>query len=245
MDSKLQGNFNFEPIGFIESCYKEKFGVPRQPGLVKSSSARLKIRADLQPEQSLQGLEGFSHVWLIFVFHQNAISRFHAKVHPPRLEGKPIGLFATRTPHRPNPIGLSLVQLVKVEKDTLELAGIDLVDGTPILDVKPYMPEIEALPEANAGWTKSISPNRVEVEFAPEVEASLAQWQERTGHVHLREIITETIGLDPRPQVYKGYENQKSPYRQEHAFRLFDGDVHFKYVTPEKALVLKILSMKS
>lgn len=244
MDLKTPQNFNFEPIGFIDSCYKEKFGVPRQPGLAKSSTARLKLRADLQPEHSLTGLEGFSHIWLIFVFHQNSDARFHAKVHPPRLEGKAMGLFATRTPHRPNPIGLSLVQLVKIEKDILEISGIDLVDGTPILDIKPYMPDIEAQPQALAGWTKEVLPNLIEVEFSSEAESELKDWQARSGHSHLRKIIIETLSLDPRPQLYKGYEKQKSPYREEHAFRLFDGDIHFKYVSPQKAMVLKILSMK-
>ena len=132
-----------EPIGYIESCFKDKFGTPRQPGLVKKAWAKLKIRADLQPEESLQGLEGFSHVWLIWVFHQNKVSRYHAKVHPPRLGGKSMGLFATRTPHRPNPIGLSLVEIVRVEKDGIVVSGADLVDGTPILDIKPYLQEVE------------------------------------------------------------------------------------------------------
>ncbi|MEK6772472.1 MAG: tRNA (N6-threonylcarbamoyladenosine(37)-N6)-methyltransferase TrmO [Bdellovibrionota bacterium] len=242
MDLKYLENFNFDPIGFVDSCYKGKFGVPRQPGLAKSSTAKLKIRADLQPEESLSGLEGFSHIWLIFVFHQNMVSRFHAKVHPPRLEGKPMGLFATRTPHRPNPIGLSLVELVKIDKDTLEIRGIDLVDGTPILDIKPYMPEIEARPEATAGWTCGVLPKVVEVDFSPEAEGVLAAWQERSSNPNLREIIKETLSLDPRPLLYRGYEKQKSPYRDEHAFRLFDGDIHFKYVSPDKALVFKILS---
>ena len=102
------------PIGFLKSCYPDKFGTPRQPGLVSGARAELKLRSDLQPELALQGLEGFSHIWLIFIFHKNQSARYHAKVHPPRLKGEPIGLFATRTPHRPNPIGLSLVELVEI-----------------------------------------------------------------------------------------------------------------------------------
>lgn len=245
MEKSSSTDFNFAPIGFIESCYKEKFGVPRQPGLVESATAWLRLRPDLQPEQSLAGLEGFSHVWLLFVFHQNVVSRFHAKVHPPRLQGKPMGLFATRTPHRPNPIGLSLVSLLKVEKDGLELGGIDLVDGTPILDIKPYIPEIEAKPQARAGWSGQVQASPIEVEFSQEAEEKLNQWQSQAREADLRKIIIETLRLDPRPVVYRGYENEDSPYRDEHAFRLFDGDVHFKYVSPRKALVFKILSMKS
>ncbi|RYZ79837.1 MAG: tRNA (N6-threonylcarbamoyladenosine(37)-N6)-methyltransferase TrmO, partial [Proteobacteria bacterium] len=126
------------PIGTLESCYRDKFGTPRQPGLSPEAWSKLKIRADLQPAQALEGLEKFSHVWLIFEFHQNKTARYHAKVHPPRLGGESMGVFATRSPHRPNPLGLSLVKLVKIEGDCLFFAGADLVDGTPIFDIKPY-----------------------------------------------------------------------------------------------------------
>ncbi len=241
MDSKQTENFNFSAIGYVESCYKDKFGVPRQSGLVKNSVAKIKLRSDIQPEQSLAGLEGFSHVWIIFVFHQNVTARFHAKVHPPRLQGKPMGLFATRTPHRPNAIGLSLVELIKIEKDTLEIRGIDLVDGTPVLDIKPYMPEIEAKPEAEAGWTCGLTANPIAVEFSADAESSLQSWQSNSKQQNLRQLIIETISLDPRPVVYRGYENQDSPYRDEHAIRLFDGDVHFKFIRPDQAQVTKIV----
>jgi tRNA-Thr(GGU) m(6)t(6)A37 methyltransferase TsaA len=227
----------------MESCYKDKFGTPRQPGLVAKSWARLKIRADLQPEQALEGLEGFSHVWLIWIFHQNKVSRYHARVHPPRLEGKSMGLFATRTPHRPNPIGLSLVELVRVEKDGIIVAGADLVDGTPILDIKPYLPEVEAIPEARTGWTSEVKKDPITVVFNDKAEQLLQGWIVRNPEKHLRELITETLGLDPRPVVYRGYEGAESPYRETHAVRLFDGDVHFKFVNPQLVEVFDILFM--
>lgn len=230
-----------EPIGFIETCYRDKFGTPRQPGLVKHAHARLKIRADLQPEESLQGLEGFSHVWLLWVFHQNKVSRFHAKVHPPRLEGKTMGLFATRTPHRPNPIGLSLVELIAVEKDGIVVAGADLVDGTPILDIKPYLPEVEAIPNARTGWPKEIEKDPIEVVFDAKAESILGEWQARNPAKLLREVIVETLKLDPRPVVYRGFEQGDSPYRSQHAVRLFDGDIHFKFESPTRVVVYDIL----
>lgn len=231
-----------EPIGFIESCFKDKFGTPRQPGLVKNAWARLKIRAELQPEEALQGLEGFSHVWLIWVFHQNKVSRYHAKVHPPRMGGKSIGLFATRTPHRPNPIGLSLVELIKVEKDGIIVSGADLVDGTPILDIKPYLPEVESIPNAKTGWTSEVSKNEIQVEFTGSALALLTQWQQRNPDKPLREVIEQTLKLDPRPVVYRGYESgEESPYRNKHAVRLFDGDVHFQFASPTLVKVFDIL----
>jgi tRNA-Thr(GGU) m(6)t(6)A37 methyltransferase TsaA len=230
-----------EPIGYIESCFKDKFGTPRQPGLVKKAWARLKIRADLQPSESLQGLEGFSHVWLIWIFHQNKVSRFHAKVHPPRLGGKSMGLFATRTPHRPNPIGLSLVELIRVEKDSIIVSGADLVDGTPILDIKPYLPEIESIPEARVGWPAEVNKPEISVEFSEKAEEVLKFWQSKNLDKDLRGIIVDTLKLDPRPVVYRGYEDSNSPYRSDHAVRLFDGDIHFKF---ENANLIRVLDIK-
>lgn len=230
-----------EPIGFLESCFRDKFGTPRQPGLVKDAWARLRLRADLQPEESLQGLEGFSHVWLIWVFHQNKSARFHAKVHPPRLGGQTQGVFATRSPHRPNPIGLSLVELVRVEKDGIVVSGVDLVDGTPILDIKPYLPAIEALPEARTGWPAEIPPEQIQVEFTTEAQSLMEQWQKRKAGINLRTIVEDTLRLDPRPTVYRGYEAGESPYRNEHAIRLFDGDVHFRFESPTLVRVFNIL----
>lgn len=232
---------DLKPIGYLESSYRDKFGTPRQPGLSPHAWSRLKIRADLQPEQALQGLEKFSHLWLIFVFHQNKVARYHAKVHPPRLGGESMGVFATRSPHRPNPIGLSLVELVRVEGDSLILAGADLVDGTPILDIKPYLPEVESKPEARMGWLDKAEKKQITVEFLPEAEAFLQQWQRTHPDKKLREIIVDTLKLDPRPVLYRGYENNESPYRSDHAFRLLDGDVHFRFSTPETVVVFNIL----
>lgn len=234
-----------EPIGYLESCFRDKFGTPRQPGLVKKAWARLKLRADLQPEESLQGLEGFSHVWLVWIFHQNKTARFHAKVHPPRLGGESQGVFATRSPHRPNPLGLSLVELVRVEKDGIVVSGADLVDGTPILDIKPYLPEIEALPQARTGWPAEIAKEQIQVQFTAEAEALLTQWQAKWPDQPLREIVEETLKLDPRPIVYRGYEDTESPYRNEHAVRLFDGDVHFKFEGPHLVRVFNILFLNN
>lgn len=230
-----------KPIGFLESCYRDKFGTPRQPGLSPNAWSQLKVLPEWQPEQALQGLENFSHVWLVFLFHQNNVARYHAKVHPPRLGGESMGVFATRSPHRPNPIGLSLVELVRIEKDTLVFAGADLVNGTPIIDIKPYIPEVEAKPEAKAGWLGKAEKKNIEVRFHPEAERVLEDWQSRDPDKRLKDMIIETLKLDPRPVVYRGYESGASPYRSDHAFRLLDGDVHFRFLDSETAEVFKIL----
>lgn len=220
-------------IGVIESCYRDKFGTPRQPGLAPSSWARLRIQKEWQPESALEGLEGFSHLWVIFQFHQNTNLRYHAKVHPPRLGGQQIGVFATRSPHRPNPIGLSLVKIEKIEGDSIYLSGVDLVDGTPVLDIKPYIPEVESIPEARGGWSKEAPKSKASVQWTAEQEKMVQQWSERISQPKLKELIEETLSLDPRPVVYRGYEGEESPYRQTHAVRLFDGDIHFAFTSPD------------
>ncbi|MBX3032706.1 MAG: tRNA (N6-threonylcarbamoyladenosine(37)-N6)-methyltransferase TrmO [Bdellovibrionaceae bacterium] len=245
---KTHSPFTFEPIGVLESCYKDKFGVPRQSGLVKAATARLKLRADLHPDQALQGLHGFSHVWLIWVFHENRTARYHAKVHPPRLGGESLGVFATRSPHRPNPIGLSLVEIIAIEGDTLFLAGIDVMDGTPVLDLKPYLPGVEALPEARAGWMPQASGEELRVSWTASAEEAFQEWRERLRRrglreeaERLREIITDTIRLDPRPVLYRGGEGDGGYQRRpNHAFRLYDGDVHFVMTGAGQAEIFEI-----
>ena len=139
--------FSFNAVGHIESCFLQKNGTPRQAGLAPNALSRLRVRCGTNPAHSLEGLEEFSHVWLVWVFDRNGNEAVKAKVHPPRLGGQTTGLFACRTPHRPCPIGLSLVRLRAVRGDTLLLAGADLVDGTAVLDIKPFIPAADAPPE--------------------------------------------------------------------------------------------------
>lgn len=136
------GGIVYTPIGYMQSCFKERNGTPRQGLLAPHSRASLQVRPDCHPDQSLVGLEEYSHVWLLFDFHANTNSRQHAKIHPPMLDGKASGVFATRTPHRPNPIGLTLVAIdsVDVSAGVVHFRGIDVIDGTPILDIKPFVP---------------------------------------------------------------------------------------------------------
>lgn len=237
----MSDSYNLTPIGFIKSCYPDKFGVPRQSGLVKKAYSELKFKSEFQPEISLQGLEGYSHLWIQFVFHLNSSARFHAKVHPPRLEGESIGVFATRSPHRPNPIGLSLVEIVEIKGDTLILAGADLVDGTPVLDIKPYLPHIESVPAARGGWATDVAPGKISVEFSPHSMEILQSWSKKSGRPELKEVIEEVLKQDPRPVLYKGFESKESPYRNKHAFRLYDGDIHFEFVSKDQVIVFDIL----
>ena len=203
--------------------------------------SQLTISAEWQPDFALEGLSGYSHVWIIFVFHLNKTARYHSKVHPPRMNGESIGVFATRSPHRPNPIGLSLVEIIEIQKDKIIFAGADLVDGTPVLDIKPYLPQFESLPQAKGGWSiDGANAKNISVEFSELAKTDLSGWVQTSGRTELSEVIVQILKQDPRPVVYKGFESQSSPYRNKHSFRLYDGDIHFEFLTSEHVLVIEI-----
>ena len=210
-------------VGVLRSCFREKFGTPRQPHLVPGATASLKIARQYQPEQSLVGLDGFNYVWLISYFHLNTNTRFSAKVHPPRLKGETIGLFASRSPHRPSPLGLSLARLVKVEGDTLHLSGIDLVDGTPILDVKPYIPDGDSRPDALSGWTTHAPFPSLNVEFSPKSLADIAAAEKRLKTTGLRQLLSDILSQDLRNPRDKSQKKDGV----ELGFFLHDFDAHF------------------
>jgi tRNA-Thr(GGU) m(6)t(6)A37 methyltransferase TsaA len=244
---KIASKIKMKAIGTVKSCYPDKFGTPRQPGLVPQSKAFLELNPQWQPEQSLQGLEGYSHLWVIFEFHKNTHERFHAKVHPPRLKGESVGVFATRSPHRPNSIGLSLVKIESVEETGVWVSGIDLIDGTPILDLKPYLPEIESRPQASSGWAGEVQNLEIQFIWPEPALADLkawCAWRKKESLEDLKALIEATLKLDPRPVVYRGYEGQDSKHRDEHALRIWDGDVHFKFVESARIQVSSIVILK-
>ncbi|XP_077427157.1 tRNA (adenine(37)-N6)-methyltransferase [Vanacampus margaritifer] len=140
------GKIQTSPIGYIHSCFSEKNGTPRQPTVCGSSRAELRLQHSVfnNPEHALVGLEQFSHIWVIFLFHKNGHMSHKAKVKPPRLNGERVGLYSTRSPHRPNALGLTLTKLDKIVGDTIHLSDIDMIAGTPVLDIKPYIPDYDS-----------------------------------------------------------------------------------------------------
>jgi tRNA-Thr(GGU) m(6)t(6)A37 methyltransferase TsaA len=200
---------NVEIIGHVRTCYGEKFGVPRQPGLVDEAWGELVFEPGFRNVDAVRGLEGFSHVWLVFVFHQairNGRDDWKPTVRPPRLGGnEKVGVFASRSPFRPNPIGLSCVRLHDVDLDhengpVLKLGGVDLVDGTPILDIKPYIPYSDSLPEADGGFAQG-PPNISEIKWLPTVNDGLSD--------ETRILIENTLSLDPRPAYQRGNSDRE------------------------------------
>ncbi len=185
---------NLEPIATLRSCFGEKFSDPRQPGICPAAWGRLFFHQPFANPEAIRGLEAFSHLWLIFGFHGTAGQGWHPTVRPPRLGGNVrIGVFASRSTFRPNPLGLSLVRLEGVENGELLLGGLDLIDGTPVYDIKPYLPYAEALPDAAAGWAQD-APERLPVEISPEAADAFAALPPRAC-----ETIRQALGLDPRP----------------------------------------------
>lgn len=188
-----------ERIGVVRSCFGEKFGVPRQPGLAPSAWGELVFEREFRREEMLRGLEGFSHLWLVFSFHRTAGEGWGGTVRPPRLGGNErVGVFASRSPYRPNGLGLSLVRLEGIGWDApdgpvLRLGGLDLVDGTPVVDVKPYLAYCEAVPEARGGFADGV-PERLEVVVDEAVASEFAALPARA-----QAVIVEVLGCDPRP----------------------------------------------
>jgi len=150
-DSDLQQvEITMNPIGIVRSTYKERFDTPRQPALGNEVTASIELAAGLNLEQATRDLEGFTHIWVIYWMHLN--QGWNPTVIPPRGPKTRRGVLATRAPHRPNSIGLSVVRLLKVEGRRLTIAAHDMLDGTPVLDIKPYLPYADAAAEASHGW---------------------------------------------------------------------------------------------
>jgi tRNA-Thr(GGU) m(6)t(6)A37 methyltransferase TsaA len=225
--------YRFEPIGIIHSCFKEKFGIPRQPGLAPAARATLELLPPCDREEAIRGLEAFSHLWLIFLFHATADQGWSPTVRPPRLGGNErVGVFATRSTFRPNPIGLSVVELERIEREPgkllLHLRGADLLDGTPVLDIKPYIPYADSVPGATADRF-ALSPVAMPVRFTPEAEAACHREEPRLPG--LRMLIEQVIAQDPRPAY------QEQPERV-YGVRLYDLDVRWQVQPDGSALVI-------
>lgn len=188
--------FIVKPIAYIHSDFKEKFGIPRQSGRAPSLTAELVFLPEYGCEEAFRGIEGFSHLWLIFDFSLSHREEFSPTVRPPRLGGNErVGVFASRSPFRPNPLGLSCVKLERVEKREsgviLIISGADLLDGTPVLDVKPYLPFADCIEGAKSGYAGEKENHRLQVVYKEELLEKLPE-EKRAG-------LLECLADDPRP----------------------------------------------
>jgi tRNA-Thr(GGU) m(6)t(6)A37 methyltransferase TsaA len=215
-----------KPIAYMKNDYKEKFGIPRQSGLVKSIVSKIVFEPDYRDNNCLRGIEGYSHLWLIWQFSENAEAGWSPTVRPPRLGGNVrMGVFATRSPFRPNPIGLSCVELEKVEYGeegpVLCVKGADLMDGTPVLDIKPYVPYADSHPEAQSGFAGDVFEHRMEVEISDELLKEIPEEK--------REALLEILAQDPRP----GYQRE-----EERIYGIEYGDKNIRFRGTKERLIV-------
>ncbi len=195
-----------QPIGVIHSCFTEKFGIPRQPNMVPSATARLELLPPYNRDEMVRGLEHFSHLWVHFLFHQTLVEGWKPTIRPPWLGGqKRVGIFASRSPHRPNHMGLSAVKLEAIVSEKglifLELAGVDFLDQTPVLDIKPYVPYSDRLEAAVCGYAHGMQAE-VRITFAAAALEFCTGYQQETGR-NVAQLIREMIRHDPRPASQK------------------------------------------
>lgn len=189
-----------EPIAFIRNDFKEKFGVPRQSGLV-SLPSRIVLEPKFRDENALRGLEDFTHIWLIWGFSEVKTRGFSPTVRPPRLGGNiRKGVFATRSPFRPNSLGLSVVKLESIDGFTLTVTGADIMNDTPIYDIKPYLPYADSVPDASNGWSLSERGGLLEVKFADDLLEIIPKKK--------RQGLIEALAQDPRPQYQNSAERR-------------------------------------
>lgn len=187
------------PVGTVRCGYEARVDAPRQ-GAVSTELADIVLDAALPAEDLLDGLETFSHVWVVYLFHKNGPSD-KPKVQPPRSDQKR-GVFATRSPHRPNPIGLSLVELVSIEGSVVRVRGVDMLDGTPVLDLKPYLPYADVAENASSGWLDEGGRKSVPVRFEDDVLATCAFFRDETG-IDVERAVTTILEAGSRPHAYR------------------------------------------
>lgn len=207
-----------EPIAVIHTDFKEKFGIPRQSGRAPSAQGRIVFEPKYRVPEALREIEGFSHLWLIFDFSRSHREGWSPTVRPPRLGGnRRIGVFASRSPFRPNPLGLSCVKLERLEQThnegvVLIVSGCDLLDGTPIFDIKPYLPSADCKNDAVGGYADEFTGYRLEVVFPEELLGLVPEDK--------RKVLLECLADDPRPS----YQNDP---RRRYSMRFAGLDVHF------------------
>ncbi len=221
--------YPFRPIATLNTCFKEKFGIPRQMNLVKDAPATLIFLPEFAREEAVRELSGFSHIWILFVFHKAITKDWPVMVRPPRLGGnKKVGVFASRSPFRPNSVGMSAVELKSVEITSigpvLHLTGVDILDQTPVLDIKPYLPYSDIIPHARGGFAPTPPAPGFHINFS---DKALAQCAMKKEIPDLKTIITQVLENDPRP----GYNRKITDEPDKiYGIRLFDFDLKWRVI---------------
>ena len=234
--TKPQG-FSLNTIGIIESPYKEKFAIPRQANLVTAAKGRVLLTGQQNNLDIIRDIEQFSHLWLLFIFHGTQAQGWKPLVRPPRLGGnKKTGVLATRSPFRPNPVGMSVVKLDKVSTNKqqiiLYISGLDLLDGTPIFDIKPYIPYSDAITTAQSGYAQKPM-DTLSVTFSQKAKEALVIYERQ--YSELASFIEQVLAQDPRP-AYKSHQCDN----REYGMRLYDLNIRWQLISVTSVIVLSI-----
>ncbi len=232
-------SITLNPIGIVSSPYKEKFAIPRQPGLVSTAKGTVRLLGAVSNIDSVRELQQFSHIWLLFVFHGTQNQGWKPLVRPPRLGGnKKIGVLATRSTFRPNPIGMSVVKLDEIEiceQDViLHISGMDLLDETPIVDIKPYVPYSDSLPNACAGFAQTQPKPNLTVKFSEQAQQNLTKLESEFPELAL--LIEQVLAQDPRP-AYKQNKIDEKIY----GMNLYNLNIQWKMLDIENIEVINII----
>lgn len=216
-----------DTLGLVHSPFVEKFGIPRQPGLTRHAHGYVELLSPYNRAEAVRGLGDFSHLWLTFIFHENTRDEWQPTVRPPRLGGNQrVGVFASRSPFRPNGLGLSVVRLESVEIEgariRLHISGMDLLHGTPIVDIKPYIPYADAIPDATANWAPAAPSSPMRVRYRSDVERWLNQADPQR-YPALRALLDDILGQDPRP----AYHRDRAEEDRVYGMRLFDLNIRW------------------
>jgi len=223
----MSDQYLFNTIGVVHSPFRQKFGIPRQPGLCPSVPGSIELLSPYDLPDTLRGIGGFSHIWVLFVFHAIEKEKWNPLVRPPRLGGNErLGVFATRSTHRPNPIGQSVVKLERIEQQNdriiLHISGHDLLDETPVLDIKPYIPYAENIQDADSGFLTRTEFTLLQTIFTKEAALQCQRW-EKENQQPLSDMLTEILQQDPRPAYHK-----KSNPQREYGIQLYDLNIRYK-----------------
>ncbi len=240
--NKPSNGVHFDYIAYIESPYKEKFAIPRQPGLVTAAKGKIVLTGATNNIELVRELEQFSHLWLLFVFHGTQEQGWKPLVRPPRLGGnKKVGVLATRSTFRPNPIGMSVVKLDKIEQlhnakrkqVILHISGLDLLDKTPLVDIKPYIPYSDAITDASAGFAQHQPATECQVTFSEEAKQDLCK--NEAHYSQLGSFIEQVLTQDPRPAYKKNSTDDKI-----YGMTLYDLNITWQMVNLNNIEVLAI-----
>jgi tRNA (adenine37-N6)-methyltransferase len=246
-------SYAIDPIGVIDTCFPDKFGIPRQSGLAPSAKGILTLHTPYNNPDCVEGLEGVSHLWLTFIFHEHIDKAWKPKVRPPRLGGnEKVGVFATRSSFRPNSLGLSLVKLDKIECSDqqlrLHLSGVDLVSGTPIVDIKPYLAYADSLPHAINTLAEQ-APATMNVIFSVSALAFCQQYSAASlsnSLIDLKQLIIEVLQQDPRPAYHRSASKKdaSSTSVRDYGIALLDCNIRWQCEILSQCTIINVVDVQ-